>query len=108
MSDWKRCPKCGVYDFFGTSTVLPSHKCKPAFEARYYYDKDPDSEEWELIYSDDAESAACDFAARTGGSDFDHANIQIRAMGSDQSEVYRVDCEMVPKYSVRQLVERAA
>jgi hypothetical protein len=60
MSDFRRCPRCGDFGWFG-SKHSPDHRCKPVWECRLETDGD---DWWDKVHATDQETAAEKFAER--------------------------------------------
>ena len=106
MSEFKKCPTCGEFGWFG-SKVFDDHRCSPAWEARELRYDDEIGEPM-TVYADSSEGAAMAAAAKVwkrlrvvAGAEPAMLQVYIGLPGEKQVTLYTVDVEMVPEFSTR-------
>lgn len=107
MSDYKRCPICRKFGWFGEKAKqFGEHHCPPRWECRPEWYSDDD--DWSAVYAIDSETAAEEFAEQydCDGGDYTIVSnkmrgdviIFVRKPGDDVFEWWSIEAEAVPTY----------
>lgn len=91
---FEKCETCGEYGFVDT------HKCPPAWEARFEWQDDDD---WKVVYAYDEEMAAQRLSElKTDSESPIQFEVSVRPAWTDRKPtVFIIDVEYEPKYYSR-------